>query len=211
MATGESEAALHGATEAVATTGHDAAHAVARVTEEAATTQERIIADVESADRDAAARLAPAASGRAEFPVAAGVPGPARNAVLRSPHARHTIPGARHGQVKADNTVTLRGYEGVLRADTERIAAGQAEFVAATQVYVIDGRSYRVKPNGTVFPISGPGLVHLSRGEYEALHLIARANGDVGAVRQFEYNALFRDTPQLIAKAKAIYDGTYTP
>jgi hypothetical protein len=211
MATGESSAAVHGAAEAVATTGHDAAHAVARLTEEAATTQERLITAVESADRESATRLAASARGR--FPVAPGVEGPAKNKVLTTPNPRHTIAGAKRGRVKGDNTVTLRGYERVLRADTERIAAGEATFdpVSRDQAYVVDGRSYVVKGDGTVFPVSGPGLVHLNRVEYAALHLIARAGGDVGAVTEFRFDVKFRDNPEAIAKAKAIYDGTYEP
>jgi hypothetical protein len=206
MASGESEAAVRGAASAIAATGHDAAASVARLTEEAAAVQERIVADVEAADREAAARVA-AASGRGRFPVAPGVPGPAKNKVLTAPNKRHTIPGAKHGEVKGDNTVTLRGYESVLRADTERIAAGEAHFNA--QVYTVDGRSYVVKGNGTVFPISGPGLVKLDRVEYRALQLIAKADGDVDAVSEFRFDLKFRDNPELIAKAKAIYDGTY--
>jgi hypothetical protein len=210
MASGESEAAVRGAASAIAATGHDAASSVARLTEEAAAAQERVVAAVEAADVEAAARVA-AASGRGRFPVAVGVPGPAKNKVLTVPHQRHTVAGAKHGRIKGDNTVTLRGWEGVLRADTERIAAGGAKFDAPTNTYEVDGRIYGVKGDGLVFPMSGPGLVHLSRGEYEALHLIAQRNGDVSAVREFEFNDRFIENPGLIAKAKAIYDGTYVP
>jgi hypothetical protein len=208
MATGESSAAVHGAAEAVATTGHDAAHAVARLTEEAATTQERLITAVEAADRESATRFA-AASGRSEFPVASGVAGPARGRKLRMPNPRHTVRGARDGQVRPRNTVILTGYEQAVREDVEGIAAGRAELDHAGSVYSINGRSYGVEPQGTVFPISGPGLVQLDRNEYAALSEIAKAGGDIERVEAFRRNPRFTRNPDAVARAKAIYEGTY--
>jgi hypothetical protein len=100
------------------------------------------------------------------WPVANGVVGPARGKDLRPPNHRHTVAGARSGQVRADNTVILRGNEQAVRDDVREIAAGNAAWDDAAAVYRVSGRSYRVEPQGTVFPVSGPGLVYLDRNEY---------------------------------------------
>jgi hypothetical protein len=74
-----------------------------------------------------------------------------------------------------------------------------------------DGRSYGVEPDGTVFPDSGPGIARLDRNEYAALKEIARADGEVEKVVAFQRDPRFLNHPEAIAKAKSIYDGTYTP
>jgi hypothetical protein len=66
-----------------------------------------------------------------------------------------------------------------------------------------------VEPSGTVFPDSGPGIVKLDRNEYAALTEIAKADGDPAKVPAFQHNPRFVNNPDAIAKAKAIYDGTY--
>ena len=143
------------------------------------------------------------------WPVADGVVGPARGKDLRPPNNRHTVAGARSGQVRGDNTVILRGNEQAIREDVQEIAAGNAEWDDAAAVYRVNGRTYRVEPQGTVFPVSGPGLVYLDRNEYAALQEIAKAGGDPADVRAFTQNPRFTSNPDAIAKAKAIYDGTY--
>jgi hypothetical protein len=143
------------------------------------------------------------------WPVADGVVGPARGKDLRPPNNRHTVAGARGGQVRADNTVILRGNEQAVRDDVREIATGNAQWDDAAAVYRVNGRTYRVEPQGTVFPVSGPGLVYLDRNEYAALQEIARAGGDPANVRAFTQNPRFTSNPDAIAKAKAIYDGTY--
>jgi hypothetical protein len=143
------------------------------------------------------------------WPVAGGVVGPARGKDLRPPHNRHTVAGARNGQVRSDNTVILRGNEQAVRDDVREIAAGNAHWDDAAAVYSVNGRTYRVEPQGTVFPVSGPGLVYLDRNEYAALQEIAKAGGDPADVRTFTQNPRFTNNPEAIAKAKAIYDGTY--
>ena len=84
-----------------------------------------------------------------------------------------------------------------------------ARWNAATNRYEINGRSYGVEPSGTVFPDSGPGIVKLDRNEYAALTEIAKAGGDPARVPAFKFNPRFVNNPDAIAKAKAIYDGTY--
>ncbi|WP_127498946.1 hypothetical protein [Actinoplanes solisilvae] len=137
--------------------------------------------------------------------------GSARGLELNPPHRRHTITGARNGQVQAENTVYLRGYEGVATQDVQGIAAGEATWNPVTQRYEINGRSYGVEPNGTVFPDSGTGMVKLGRNEYAALKEITRAGGDPSAAPQLTRNPRFTDNPEAVTTAKAIYDGTYEP
>lgn len=143
------------------------------------------------------------------WPVADGVAGPARGKELRPPNNRHTVAGARSGQVRADNTVILRGNEQAVRDDVREIATGNGEWDDAASVYRVNGRTYRVEPQGTVFPVSGPGLVYLDRNEYAALQEIAKAGGDPANVPAFTRNPRFTSNPDAITKAKAIYDGTY--
>ncbi len=155
MGTGESEAAVRGAAAAIAATGHDVASSMARLTEEAAAAQERIVADVEAADREAAERLAATSNDAETVAVAAGVPGPARGKSLRMPNPRHTVRGARYGEIRPRNTVILNGYEQAVREDVEGIAAGRAVLNDDGSAYLINGRSYGVESSGTVYPISG--------------------------------------------------------
>ncbi|MEU8243568.1 hypothetical protein AB0C07_35395 [Actinoplanes missouriensis] len=138
------------------------------------------------------------------------IPGPARGKDLTYPHARHTLAGAKHGQIKSDNTLILPGYEDAVADDIRRIAAGEANWDDATGRYIINDRTYGVKATGTVFPGSGPGLVLLDRNEYAALTQIAKADGDVDSVHVFKHDPRFVSNPGAIAKAKEIYDGTYS-
>ncbi len=137
------------------------------------------------------------------------VPGPARGKELKAPHWRHTVSGARNGEVKAVTSVILRGHEQLIRDDVADIAAGRAAWDEKAQRYRVNGRSYGVESSGTVFPDSGPGIAKLDRNEYAALTEIARAGGDVSKVAEFKHNPRFLNNPQAIAKAKAIYDGEY--
>ncbi|GLY06932.1 hypothetical protein [Actinoplanes sp. NBRC 101535] len=139
------------------------------------------------------------------------IAGPARGKSLTYPHSRHTLAGARHGQPKGENTVILPGYEEAVADDIRGIAAGRATWDSDTSLYQINGRTYGVKPTGTVFPGTGPGLVLLDRNEYAALVAIARAKGDVDSVPDFRHAPRFYENPEVIATAKAIYDGTYPP
>ncbi len=143
------------------------------------------------------------------WPAVPGVPGPARGRPLKPPHPRHTIAGAKTGQVKGENTVYLRGYERAIRDDVRQIAAGNAQWERKTGRYTINGRIYGVKQTGLVFPISGVGLVKLDRNEYSALKMIAQAGGDPNKVAEFSRDPVFVGRPQVIATARAIYDGTY--
>jgi hypothetical protein len=145
------------------------------------------------------------------WPVAPSVAGGARGMSLSPPHRRHTITGARNGMVDEDNTVYLRGFEDMAHLDVRAIAAGEATWNPETQRYEVNGRSYGVEERGRVFPGSGAGMVKLDRNEYAALKEIVKAGGDPSAAPQLSRNPRFVENPDSVAKAKAIYDGTYQP
>jgi hypothetical protein len=137
------------------------------------------------------------------------VTGPAAGKKLKFPNARHTVSGAKHGQVKEKNSIILRGHEADVEADIKAIAEGKAKLVDNGSRYEINGRTYGVEDSGRVYPDSGPGIVNLDRNEYAALKEIAKANGDVNAPSIIK-NPRFANNPQAVQKAKQVYDGTYT-
>ncbi|KDN84275.1 hypothetical protein [Kitasatospora cheerisanensis] len=143
------------------------------------------------------------------WPVVDGVAGAARGKSLNPPHRRHTLAGVKGGQVKAENSVILRGYEKDVHDDVAQIAAGRAHWNAQTQRYEINGRSYGVEPHGTVFPDSGVGIVNMDRNEYAALKELAKADGDPSKVPAFTRDPRFRDNPHVITKAHAVYHGKH--
>jgi hypothetical protein len=113
--------------------------------------------------------------------------------------------------VKESNTVYLRGHETSASQDLRDIASGRAEWNEGRQTYEIDGRLYSVDATGKSFPLTGDGMVNLNRIEYAALKAIARADGDLSAAPQLSKDPKFLENPEAVAKAKAIYDGTYRP
>jgi hypothetical protein len=220
MAEGELGAVFRGLAKDAAETAERMTASMAKVTEQTADIEEKNVAELVESDARAAERIA-AAGGKSEaekagaatsgppWPVSDDVVGPARGKGLKPPNDRHTVSGARSGEIRPDNTVILRGNEQAVKDDVREIAAGNAEWDNGAAVYRINGRAYRVEQQGTVFPVSGAGLVHLDRNEYAALKEIAQAGGDPSKVIAFTRNPRFTAHPEAIAKAKAIYDGTY--
>jgi hypothetical protein len=134
----------------------------------------------------------------------------ARRRSLNLPNSRHTVGGAKSGEVKEENSVILRGHEGDVRNDIAQIADGKAEFVDGTNTYKINGRLYSIKDSGTVYPVSGPGIVEMDRNEYAALQGIAKVGGDMDKfAQQFGRNPRFGNNPQAVKKALDVYNGTY--
>lgn len=231
MAEGELEAVFKGLAEDAAQAGEKVAGSLAKLGEKTAENEEANLARILDAEAEnvraadaigkegASAGEGNPAGGRhvdapAEgppWPVAEGTPGSARNKSLKPPNNRHTVAGAKTGQVRPKNSVVLRGNEQAVRDDVRKIAAGEAVWNPRTNNYEINGRSYGVEPSGTVYPVSGTGIVNLDRNEYLALKEIAKADGDPSKVIAFSKAPRFINNPQAIATAKAIYDGTYTP
>ncbi|MFJ6634744.1 polymorphic toxin-type HINT domain-containing protein [Streptomyces sp. NPDC091376] len=144
-----------------------------------------------------------------EFETDPSVKGPAAGKKLKPPHDRHTVAGAKHGQVKEKNTVILKGREAEVEADIKGIAEGKGKLVDNGSAYEINGRKYGVEENGRTYPISGKGLVDMNRTEYAALKEIARAGGDPSKVKAFQFDPKFKNNPAAVEKAKQVYDGTY--
>ncbi|UUN28923.1 Hint domain-containing protein [Streptomyces sp. FIT100] len=142
-----------------------------------------------------------------EWPAGDNVKGPAAGKVLKRPHWRHTVKGAAKGEVKEKNTVILEETRAKVDEDIKAIAEGRAELLPDGNTYRVNGRTYEVKGNGTVFPKDGPGFVNLDRHEYAALQLIAK--GDPGSLKQLEMNPRFKNNPAAVAKARAVWEGTY--
>ncbi|MEU6084231.1 hypothetical protein [Streptomyces sp. NPDC047108] len=147
--------------------------------------------------------------GRGPWQVAEDVPGPGAGKNLRYPHSRHTVSGSGHGEVKARNSVILRGNERQVAQDISDIARGRAPYNNATGRYEINGRSYGVEENGTVYPDRGPGIVSLDRNEYAALQQVTRAKGDLSAAPQLTKNPRFVNNPEAVQKALKIYHGIH--
>ena len=224
MADGELGAVFRGLAKDAAEAAEKASESIEKVTEQTANIEERNVSEILDADAKAADRITAAGNkGTSEaagagtrpvpagppWPVADGVDGAARGKTLNPPNARHTVAGARSGMVRPNNSVVLRGNEDAMRDDVAQIAAGNARWNKDTSRYEINGRTYGVEPSGTVYPDSGPGIVKLDRNEYAALTEIAKAGGDLAKVPAFTYDPRFVNNPDAIAKAKAIYDGTY--
>ncbi|MFI9046257.1 WXG100 family type VII secretion target [Streptomyces sp. NPDC053427] len=145
--------------------------------------------------------------------VSPDVKGPAAGKTLSRPNERHTIGGAgRAGKnIKKENTIILPGYYSEIEKDIAGIAEGKAALTPKGDGYIINGREYNVHESGTVFPCRGPGLVEMDRNEYYVLSRIVKAKGDLSAVPELTHAPRFVNNPQMVEKALAIYNGTYTP
>ncbi|NMO53881.1 hypothetical protein HH310_22210 [Actinoplanes sp. TBRC 11911] len=109
--------------------------------------------------------------------------GPAAKIPLRPPNTRHNLNSIRPSNPpKQKNTVVLPGTD--VAKDLDDIAAGRATWQPERNFYEVNGRSYGVEGNGTVFPISGPGFVQMSRPEYKVLQQLIGSSGDVAAARE---------------------------
>ncbi|MGP3984238.1 hypothetical protein [Streptomyces sp. KR80] len=157
---------------------------------------------------DAAEKAADRAKKTRAWVADENIDGPAAGRTLKFPHARHTLSGVKHGEIKAKNSVILKGREADVEADIKAIAEGKAKFNKDTNRYEINGRSYGVEESGRIYPDSGPGIVDMDRNEYAALKEITKANGDVNSP-SLTKNPRFANNPAAVAKAKKVYDGTY--
>lgn len=132
---------------------------------------------VAAAEADVAAALR-----RGRIREAQSTSGPAATTPLRPPNARHHLNGIRPASpAKAKNTVVLPGTD--VAADLADISAGRATWNADDNRYEVNGRTYGMESTGTVFPVSGPGFVNLSRSEYKVLKQLIGSVGDVDAAR----------------------------
>jgi hypothetical protein len=109
------------------------------------------------------------------------IAGPAGSMDIRQPASRHNLNriGGK-SPAKTENTVVMPGVDAA--SDLRAIESGKARWNPDTQRYELpNGRIYGVEDNGTLFPVSGPGLEPLGRGEYQALQHFIRSDGDIAA------------------------------
>ena len=141
-----------------------------------------------------------------EWKVNDDVKGPAAGKVLTRPHRRHYIKdAAQKNEVKEKNTVIPDKMRGQIDEDIKGISEGKAKLLDDGNTYEINGRTYEVKGNGTVFPKKGDGLIEMDNHEYSAMQLIARAEkGDKGAAIQLEKNP--RYTPEVVKRAREVWE-----
>jgi hypothetical protein len=116
------------------------------------------------------------------------VQGPAAKVPLKPPNSRHNLDSIRpKNPAKDKNTVVLPGTD--VPADLADISAGRGTWIPESNRYEVNGRTYAVESTGTVFPVSGPGFVNLSRSEYKVLKQLVGSDGDINTAR----DALRRD------------------
>jgi len=112
------------------------------------------------------------------------VTGPAARIPLRPPNSRHNLNSIRpKNPAKDRNTVVLPGTD--VAGDLADISAGRGTWRPESNTYEVNGRSYGVETlTGTTYPVSGPGLVNLSRSEYKVLQQLIGSEGDIGTARE---------------------------
>ncbi|MFI5781108.1 hypothetical protein [Nocardia sp. NPDC051570] len=135
------------------------------------------------------------------------IPGPAKGKDLKYPNRRrHDMSQMRKGRADEKNTVIPPETAQAVREDIAKIAEGKAEFDGKTGAYTVNGRSYGVEANGRVYPMSGPGLIEMSRTEYRALQDIINSNGDMVRLEKIFGNApQYRDNLDAVLKAWELY------
>lgn len=107
------------------------------------------------------------------------IPGPAAHGIRPPTPSRHLLARiGRSTRLANKNTVILPGVD--VDADLEAIRTGRAHWNTDTNRYEINGRTWGVEENGTVFPASGPGLAELTRSQLKALRALNIAEQPIG-------------------------------
>ncbi len=120
----------------------------------------------------------PAAAPAAAAPeAAAAADEAAKLAALRAPGRRHTLRHVDQRTVAKDvNSVFEPSVD--VAGDVAKIRAGQAERVG--DKFVVNGRTYG-HHDGTLYPMSGPGIHTLDRGAFKALGVYNKFGGETEA------------------------------
>jgi hypothetical protein len=83
----------------------------------------------------------------------------------KRPHPRHWLTSGRQTTAKPLNSV----IEPWVNVDGDVAAINRGEAVRRGDQYAVNGRTYQLKPSGTLFPVSGDGIHTLRRGAFNAL------------------------------------------
>ena len=160
----------------------------------------------ESKSSDHAKQLGDQQGKRREWLAQEDIEGPARGKILRDPNPRHNFSSIKHGRVAEKNSIILPGVLELVRQDISHIASGKANFDRKNQTYEISERKYAIEPSGTVFPVSGPGIVNIDRNSYTALQMLQKAGGETEGVRKaLEMNPRFSENPNSVQIALDLY------
>ena len=84
----------------------------------------------------------------------------------RAPHWRHRPAKVTQRSYAKERNAVIESWVDV-QGDIDAINRGEG--VRQGDIYVINGRTYRVKQTGVAYPISGPGIHPLGRGASKAL------------------------------------------
>lgn len=112
----------------------------------------------------------------------------------------------RHRIARINQRTRARPTTSVVESRVDRAgdvaAINRGEAVRQGDTYRINDRMYRVKPNGTAFPVSGDGVHQLDRAAFRALGVY-----DVHGLTEFAESILDRmgSTPEARAAARAPY------
>ena len=149
---------------------------------------DRSVSAAQESVAETARRGRQAGGGGTLNPGAGLVQGPAAKIPLKPPNSRHNLDRIRPGNPAKDrNTVVLPGTD--VGTDLADISAGRGTWIPESNRYEVNGRTYAVEPTGTVFPVSGPGFVNLSRSEYKVMKQLIGSDGNIDAA----WGALRRD------------------
>jgi hypothetical protein len=92
----------------------------------------------------------------------------------RPPNKRHNLTGVRTTTTKKKLNTVIAPWVDV-NADVELIRAGK--YTRQENDLIVNGRTYRVEPSGTLIPVSGPGFYQLNRMAYLALGILNEEGG----------------------------------
>lgn len=92
----------------------------------------------------------------------------------RPPNKRHNLTGVRTTTTKKKLNTVIAPWVDV-NADVELIRAGK--YTRQDNDLIVNGRTYRVEPSGTLIPVSGPGFYQLNRMAYLALGILNEEGG----------------------------------
>lgn len=97
-------------------------------------------------------------------------------AVVRRPHSRRQLTGFVASSAVKDQNSLIESWVDI-QADMHAINTGRGEYDPGTQRVSVNGRTYGIHDNGRAYPVSGEGIIEVTRGTYKALTILRRYNG----------------------------------
>jgi hypothetical protein len=100
---------------------------------------------------------------------------------LRTRHELNSISGGKRTRLSSLTTIALPDVD--MAADTDLIQQGYANRIGNSR-WTVNGRTYVMESNGTLYPEDGPGFVTLNRRAFKVLTVFVRYNGDEASARK---------------------------